>query len=204
MVLVVLAAVIAGREVLKPPPPTVEQASAALATTERELAAVVTETTITSGALDRGLDTPQGLSQELQNFDHNTQRLARLLAELAREIRAYDAARTQRMAAFNQELAAIKDSTTRRRVEHLRARASAMIRRRLARSRAALAALHTVVERGADVRHAARCVQLAHDLEVQGSDLRAQVQFTRQEVAEYARLTTTFLARLTTSAETTE
>ena len=108
------------------------------------------------------------------------------------------------MVAFDHELAAIKDPTTRRLLHRVRARANATITRRLKRSRATLTALHTVVERGADIQHTARCVQLAHDLELQGSDLRAQVQFTRHQVAEYARLTTTLLAKLTTLSEQTD
>lgn len=86
----------------------------------------------------------------------------------------------------------------------MRARANATITRRLTRSRSTLAALHTIIERGADVQHAARCVQLAHDLALQGADLRAQVQFTRQQVAEYNRRTTTLLAKLATPSESTD
>jgi hypothetical protein len=201
LVLILIGTVILGHAVLAPSAPTVEQASAALANTERQLADVVTKSTSTSRALDHRLGTPQSLSQELQDFDRTSQRLEGLLGELGREIAAYDAAGTEKMAVFNQELAAIKDPTTRRRLEHLHARAEAKIVRRLARSRAAFAGLQTVVGRGADVQHAARCVQIAHDLEVQGSDLRAQVQFTRRQVMEYARLTTTLLAALTRSAE---
>jgi hypothetical protein len=204
VVLVVVTVVIVGHAVLAPPAPTVEQASAALATTERQLAVVVTKSTITSRDLDQGLDTPLGISQELQDFDRTTAGLERLLAELDKEIRAYDAARTEKMAAFNHELQAINSPATRRHVEHLRARASATTARRLTRSRSTLTALHALIERGADVQHAARCVQLAHDLDVQGSDLRAQVQFTRHQVVAYARLTTTLLANLTTPSQQTD
>ena len=203
LVLVLVTVVIVGHAVLSPPAPTVEQASTALAKTERDLATVMTQSTITAGALDHDLDTPN-VAHELQEFDRTTARLTRLVAELGTEIAAYDTARTEKMRAFNHELAAIKDPATKRHLEHLRARASATIRRRLARSRAALAGLQTLVGRGADVAHAARCVQLAHDLDVQGTDLRAQVQFTRQQVAQYARLTTTLLARLTTPSETAD
>jgi hypothetical protein len=53
-------------------------------------------------------------------------------------------------------------------LECLRSHVNTRITHRLARSRASLAMLRAVVERGLDVQHAAHCVQLAHELDVHG------------------------------------
>jgi chromosome segregation ATPase len=201
VLLILVTAVIVCHAVLGQSAATVEQAGAALSATEHQLTDAVTKSAATLGAIDQGLATPQGLSQELQEFDRAAQQLERLVGELDREIAAFDTARTEKMTEFNDEFDAIASAPIRHHLEHLRARANASAARRLAHSRAILTRLQTVVTRGADVQHAARCLHIAHDLDVQGSDLRDQVQFTRQQAAEYARLTTTLLAALTHAAE---
>ena len=76
-----------------------------------------------------------------------------------------------------------------------------LARRGLTTSRSALDGLQLVLAQGGDLQHAARCVTLADELQVQGTDLEAQVQRAKDQAASYARVSNTLLAKLTTPTE---
>lgn len=184
---------------------SVEEASARLARTEGKLAAAVTESAQRAGALAAQIESPDGLDRvpaELQEFVRSTERLVQLRDDLEKDIAAYDAARMAKLAEFESELKQIQDSGTRRHMERLRSRSVRHTTDQLQRARTALDTLHAVLNQGSDLQHAARCVQLAEELQLQGNDLLDQVARAKQQVATYERLSKTLLAKLTTNTTT--
>jgi len=177
---------------------TVEEAHRTLATTEQRLAAQVrksaTQASSVTEKLTRG---EQGLSEQVAEFGRSHERLQQLQDELGKDIAAFAEARAAKLAAFDQELTAIKDATTRRQMERLRTRAVHELNERLVTARATLDTLQLVLAQGEDLVHAAKCVQLADDLTVGSQDLASQVQRAKDQASAYATLTTTLLASLT-------
>jgi len=182
----------------------VDQANAALAKTEHRLADEVTTSTETAQALEQDFSSPDKLPAELTEFAKTTERLRQLSEDLGKDVTAYETATTTKLAEFDGELKAIKDSSTRRHVERLRAKAQRQAAERLQTSRSALDDLQLVLAQGGDLQHAAKCVQLADELHIQGNDLDAQVRRAKDQAAAYARLSNTLLAKLTTPAENTD
>jgi septal ring factor EnvC (AmiA/AmiB activator) len=181
----------------------VDQANAALAKTEHRLADEVTKSTGTATALEQDFSTPDKLPGELTEFVTTTDRLRQLSEDLGKDITAYETATTNKLAEFDGELKAIKDTSTRRHMERLRVKAQRQAAERVQISRSALDGLQLVLAQGGDLQHAAKCVQLADELHVQGTDLESQVRTARDQAAAYARLSNTLLAKLTTPAENT-
>lgn len=182
----------------------VEQATEHLQKTEHELSAEVKDSTNNANnvANDLNTDGQDRLPAALAEFGRSTQRLHELHAELAKDISNYDAARTSKLADLNTELQQIKDSGTRRHMERLRTRAQRQTTEAIQNAQNALAALEGVLAQGTDLQHAARCVQLADELQLQGNDLATQVERAKEHVATYNRLTNNLLAQLTTTTTT--
>lgn len=181
---------------------SVERATERLDKTEQKLADKVNGSKSTAKALEADLGAPDGqerLPGELAEFGRSTERLHELQAELEKDIASYDTARTAKLADFETELKQINDAGTRRHMERLRARAQHHTTEALQNAQMALDALNSVLAQGTDLQHAARCVQLADELHLQGSDLETQVQRAKEQVASYSRLSNTLLAKLTTS-----
>ena len=182
----------------------VDQANAALAKTEHRLADEVTKSTGSATALEHDFAAPDKLPAELTEFATTTDHLRQLSEDLGKDITAYETATTNKLAEFDGELKAIKDSSTRRHMERLRAKAQRQAAERVQISRSALDRLQLVLAQGGDLQHAAKCVQLADELHVQGTDLDTQVRTARDQAAAYARLSNTLLAKLTTPTASAE
>jgi hypothetical protein len=183
----------------------VEQATERLDKTEHQLSAEVKDSNNT--AKDVATDLTDGqdrLPGALAEFGKSTQRLHELRAELAKDIASYDAARNSKLADLDNELKQIKDASTRRHMERLRTRAQHQTTEALQNAQAALASLESVLAQGTDLQHAAKCVQIADELQLQGTDLTNQVQRAKEHVATYSRLSNNLLAQLTTTTTTTD
>jgi len=87
------------------------------------------------------------------------------------DIASYDAARNSKLADLDNELKQIKDASTRRHMERLRTRAQHQTTEALQNAQAALASLESVLAQGTDLQHAAKCVQIADELQLQGQTL---------------------------------
>ena len=111
----------------------VEQANAALAKTERGLANEVTKGTATAKELEQDFAAPDKLPAELTEFARTTDRLQQLSQDLAKDIATYETATSNKLVEFDTELKAIKDASTRRHMERLRARAQRQAAERPAR-----------------------------------------------------------------------
>lgn len=186
---------------------SVEHANQRLEQTEQKLAAEVTKSAQSAKALANDLETTDGpdrLPTELAEFVRSTDRLRQLQADLEKDISNYDVARTAKLAEFDVELKLIKDNNTRRHMERLRARSQRHTTEQLQNARTALDTLQAVLNQGSDLQHAAKCVQLADELQLQGNDLSNQVQRAKEQVATYNRLSNTLLAKLTTNTTTTD
>lgn len=181
---------------------SVEQAIERLDKTERKLADEVATSATSAKAVANDLETTDGhdrLPTELAEFVRSTDRLRQLQADLEKDINNYDTARTAKLADFESELKQIKDSNTRRHMERLRARSQRHTTEQLQNARTALDTLAAVLNQGTDPQHAAKCVQLADELQLQGADLTNQVQRAKEQVASYNRLSNTLLTKLTTN-----
>lgn len=175
----------------------VERATTALSNTEQRIAAEVGKSTMSAKAVEQELATPEQLPQELTEFSRTTTSLRHLSQDLANDIGAYEITHAAKIAEFDQELQAIKDQATHRHMERLRTRAQRQATEQLQSARSALDALQTVLAQGADLQHAARCVQLADELRVHADELATQVATAKDQANAYARLSTTLLAKLT-------
>lgn len=180
---------------------SVEAASAKLSKTEVQLTSAVTKSAAGAVSVTKELQTPSqpGLAGQLQEFGRSNERLKQLEEELTKDIGSFEEARTAKLATLDAELQAIKDATTRRQMERLRTRAVHQVTERLTAAKATLDTLQLVLARGEDLTHAAKVVQLAEDLSVQSQDLAGQVQRAKDQASQYAKLTTTLLASLTTT-----
>jgi hypothetical protein len=181
---------------------SVEEASATLDKTEQRLATTVGKSNAAARRLDP--DHPENLPAELQEFTHTTTQLLDLKEELGRDITEYDRARTEKLAAFAQELSAIKDPTTRRPLERLRSRLHRQTTEQLTTARSVLAELNQVLAQGNDLGHAAACITIAADLENHGNDLNAQAATAKAQASAYARTTSNLLASLTKNTTTAD
>jgi hypothetical protein len=175
----------------------VERAATAMSTTEERIATQVGKSAASAKAVEQELATPDQLPQELTEFGRTTGRLRQLSQDLANDIGAYETAHAATMAEFDQQLQAIKDQGTRRHMDRLRTRAQRQATEQIQAARSALDTLQTVLAQGADLQHAARCVQLADELRVHADELATQVATAKDQATAYARLSTTLLAKLT-------
>ena len=181
---------------------SVDQATQELARTETALRTGITTTNEKAKALQDHLTTPdtKSLPSDVEEFLNTTARLSRLRDELRERITDLDTATTRTLVAFDQERASITDPVTRRAMTGLRAQARQQSAARLSQARAALDHLGRVLDQGQDVAHAARCVQLAEELNQHNAALDETVQRATDEAATYTTMTTDLLARLTAPA----
>jgi hypothetical protein len=181
---------------------SVEQANQRLEQTEHQVAIEVTKSATSAKALATDFESADGqdrLPAELAEFVRSTDRLRQLQADLEKDINNYDTARTAKLVEFDTELKLIKDNGTRRHMERLRARSQRHTTEQLQNARTALDTLAAVLNQGTDLQHAAKCVQLADELQLQGNDLATQVVRAKEQIATYNRLSNTLLAKLTTN-----
>jgi hypothetical protein len=180
---------------------TVEQASANLSKTERDLRTTAASTGAQANAIKQGLASPDHsqLPSELQDFNRSTQRLVTLRADLGKDISTYQAACNEKLDTFDQERAAITDAQTQRSMNVLRRHTEQDMNERLAAARATLDHLDTVIAKGADLEHAAKCVLIAEELHTHGTDIDAQLKTAKEQAATYAKVTNGLLARINTA-----
>jgi hypothetical protein len=174
-------------------------ASKQLATTEHDLKDAVTTTRAQAGTVAQGLDQPNredALPTELQEFNHTTERLIALRETLRRDIDTYQTAATTKLAEFAKEQAAITDEATQRSMCSLRRHTEDDIKERLDNARNTLDQLDTVLAKGNDLGHAAKCVLIADSLHQHGEDVDQQLQQARTTAAQYATTTGNLLARI--------
>ncbi len=177
------------------------RADARLRATERQVATVVGTSQRTAGAVGASL-TPAsigGLGARLSDFARDTARVEQVSVQLRRDIERYEQARTATLASLREELRSITSEATRRQLLHVQDEADSESAARLMTARESAQALRLALEQGADLVHAARVIELATQLHAQGQDLDNQIQHAQTAVAEYARLTTSLLARLSSA-----
>ena len=180
-------------------PQTVEAATNNLAHTEATLKDATVDSRAQATQLTNGLtgtDRQAALPQELQEFNRSTERLITLRDQLQTDINEYKTAYNAKIAEFDQENASITDATTQRGMTTLRRRTEQDMTERIDAARSTMDQLGTVLAKGSDLQHAAKCVLIADELHAHGEDLDNQIQMAKQAATQYATTTNGLLARI--------
>ena len=195
----ILALAVSGVYYAAASPPTVEAATNNLAHTEADLKSATIDTRAQAAQLMAGLAAPDrqtALPQELQEFNRSTDRLLTLRDQLQKDIDEYQAAYNAKIAEFDQENASINDAATQRGMTTLRRRAEQDMTERIGAARGTIDQLGTVLAKGSDLQHAAKCVLIADGLHAQGEELDNQITAAKQAATQYATTTSGLLARI--------
>jgi len=158
-----------------------------------------TTTTISFIAIQQGLNRPDRattLPKELEEFTTSTERLCSLREHLTNDIREYETTSQEHLALFDNERALINDPITTRSMATLRRHTEEDANDRVTNARATLEQLSTVLTKGADLQHAARCVLLAETFHEQGTTLDTSLRTAKEQATLYASVTNGLLARI--------
>jgi hypothetical protein len=179
-----------------------ERASANLQQTQQQLRTAATKATNQVQSIQQGLTSPEPgkeLPKELQDFNTTTIRLTKLREDLGRDITEYQTAYNTQLERFDQERAAITDPSTARSMMTLRRHTEQDTTERLEAARATLEHLDSVIAKGADLAHAAKCVLIAEELHTHGTDLDTQLKTAKDQATAYASMTNGLLSRINTA-----